>query len=128
MEARLPVALVQGQAEALALLQGDRMPGPGAGVALRGGPLLGAGVREEQVVRDVLVAGRPLLRQVVGPPEQLQDRPDQILLGELPRWGRRHGRGFRSGGGRIPGRRRRSAGEAAEACHSGVALMPSVRK
>ena len=82
VESGLPVALVQGQAEALALLQGDRVPGAGAGVALRGGPLLGAGVREEQVVGDVLVAGGPLLRQVVGPSEQLQDRPDQVLLGD----------------------------------------------
>ena len=43
---------------------------------------LAAGVGEEQVVGNVLVAGRPLLRQVVGPPEQLQHRPDQVLLGD----------------------------------------------
>ena len=82
VESGLPVALVQGQAEALALLHDGGVPGAGGGVRLGRGAFLGAGVGEEQVVGDVLVARRALLRQVVGPPEQLQHRPDEILLGD----------------------------------------------
>ena len=94
VESGLPVALVQGQAEALALLQGEGVPGPGGGVALRGGALLGTGVGEEQVIGNVLVAGGPLLRQVVGPAEQLQNRPDQVLLGDCLVRLRGSGEGF----------------------------------
>ena len=115
MEPGLPVALVQRQAEALALQQRDRVPGAGPGVAFRGA-ILGLGVGEEQVVGDVLVAGRPLLRQVVCPPEQLQDGPDEILLGDrlVGISGAREslvaledgfpegGEGLRVGGGRLP--------------------------
>ena len=43
---------------------------------------LGFGVGEEQVVGDILVAVRTLLRQVVGPAEELEGRPDEVLLGE----------------------------------------------
>ena len=92
------------------------MPGAGAGVAFRGGAILGIGVGEEQVVGDVLVAGRPLLRQVVRPPEQLQDRPDQVLLGDglvgvrgagegvvaVEEGGAEGGEGLRVRGGRLP--------------------------
>ena len=41
---------------------------------------LGLGVREEQQVRDVLVTGDPLLRQVIGPSQEFQYRTDQFLL------------------------------------------------
>ena len=41
---------------------------------------LGLGVREEQQVRNVLVTGNPLLRQVVGPSQEFQYRTDQFLF------------------------------------------------
>ena len=41
---------------------------------------LGLGVREEQQVRNVLVTGNPLLRQVVGPSQEFQYRTDQLLF------------------------------------------------
>ena len=78
----LPVAFVQRQAESLALLYSDRVPGAGAWLSLRGGPLLGTGVGKEQVVGNVLPARRSLLWQIIGPSEQLEDRPDQVLLGD----------------------------------------------
>ncbi len=71
---------VEGQAEALAL--GD---GEGVGITLRGrlgrGAALGLGVTEEQMIGDVFVAVAALLRQVVAPAEQLEERADDLLLG-----------------------------------------------
>ena len=77
----LAVPGVQGQTEPLALLDHDGVPVSLLGDASRGCPLLRGSVREQQQVRDVLVACRALLRQVVGPPQELQHRPDQLLLG-----------------------------------------------
>ena len=74
------VVCVEGAAEALAL--GD---GEGVHIASRGwlvdGAGLGGGVAEEQMVGDVLVAVAALLRQVLGPAEQLEQRADQLVLG-----------------------------------------------
>ena len=47
-----------------------------------GGEGLGFGVGEQEMVGDVLVAVRTLLRQVVGPAEEVEGRPDEVLLGE----------------------------------------------
>ena len=47
-----------------------------------GGLGLGLSVGEKEMVGDVLVAVGALLRQVVGPAEQLEDRPDEVLLGD----------------------------------------------
>ena len=74
------VACVQRHAEPFAL--GD---GKGIGVALRsrlgGRACFRLGVAEQQMVVVVLVAVAALLRQEVGPAEQLQQRADQLLLG-----------------------------------------------
>ena len=78
----LAVPGVQGQAEPLALLHHDRVPVSLLGAASRGCPLLRGGVSEQQQVRDVLVACGALLGQVVRPPQELQHRPDQLLLGD----------------------------------------------
>ena len=47
-----------------------------------GGEGLGFGIGEQEVVWDVLVAVGALLGQVVGPAEELEDRPDEVLLGD----------------------------------------------
>ena len=74
------VVCVEGAAEALAL--GD---GEGVHIASRSrlvdGAGLGVGVAEQQMVGDVLVAVAALLGQVLGPAEQLEQRPDQLVLG-----------------------------------------------
>ena len=73
---------IEGQAEAFALLDygGVTVPAPWVGSA--GGAGLGLGVGEEEMVGDVLVAVRALLGQVVGPAEEVEDRPDEVLLGD----------------------------------------------
>ncbi len=76
------VAVVERQAEALALLDQQRVPEAFLGMAAAGGAPLLLGAGEEQEVGDVLVAGRALLRQVVVPAQQLQERADQLLLGD----------------------------------------------
>ena len=47
-----------------------------------GGEGLGFGVGEQEVVGDVLVAVGALLGQVVGPAEEVEGRPDEVLLGD----------------------------------------------
>ncbi len=74
------VARIEGHPEPFAL--GD---GKGIDVAVR--TRLGRGVRfrpgvaEEQEVGDVFVAVAALLRQIVAPAEQVEQRADQLLLG-----------------------------------------------
>ena len=57
----------------------------GVGVALRRrlgrGAALGRRIAEEQMIGDLLVAAAALPGQVVGPAEQLEHGPDQLLLG-----------------------------------------------
>ena len=74
-------AVVQGQAEALALLDDEGVPVAVGGRGSLDGAGLGVGVGEQQVVGDVLVAVGALLGEVVGPAEQLEDGADQVLLG-----------------------------------------------
>ena len=52
------------------------------GVAFRRSVCFGFGVGEKQVVGNVLIAGCPLLWQIVHPSEQFQNRADHILLGD----------------------------------------------
>ena len=77
----LPVSGVESEAEPLALFDDDGVPVSRLSVASCGSALLRGGVGEQQKVRDVLVACRALLRQVVRPPQKLQHRADQLLLG-----------------------------------------------
>ena len=77
----LTVPGIESQAEPLALFHHDGVPVSCFADASRGCPLLRIGVREQQKVRDVLVACRALLWQVVRPPQKLQHRADQLLLG-----------------------------------------------
>ena len=76
------VAGIEGQTEALALLDDGGVTVAFAGVGPAGRLRLGLSVGEQQMVGDVLVAVGALLRQVVGPAEELEDRPDEVLLGE----------------------------------------------
>ena len=71
---------VEGESEPLALLDHQRVAVAQVRVVC-GGAGLGVRVGEEQQIGDVLVAGRALLRQVVGPSEQLQHGADKLLLG-----------------------------------------------
>ena len=77
-----PVAIVEGKAKALAFLYRQRIQVPilraGAGAGLR----LRCSVRKEQVVGNILVARRALLRQIIVPPQQIQHRTNQVLLGD----------------------------------------------
>ena len=75
------VAGVQRQTETLALFYNGGVGVAFVGLAFRGGALLGVGVGEQQKIRNVLFTGCPLLRQVVGPSKELQNRADQLLLG-----------------------------------------------
>ena len=75
------VAGVEGESEPLALLDDERVAVAQVWV-VRGGASLGVRVGEQQQVGDVLVAGRALLRQVVGPSKQFQRRADKLLLGD----------------------------------------------
>ena len=119
------VAGIERQAEAFALLDDGGVPVAVLWIGPAGGAGLGVGIGEEEVVGDILVAVRPLLRQVVGPAEEVEDRPDEVLLGDglvglmvLPEG--LVGLGEASC--------RKAASDAADAGHSAVALMPSVRK
>ena len=76
------VTSIEGQAEPLALFNQQSVPVAFFGVAAAGGAGLGFGVSEQQMVGDVFVARGALLRQVVDPAEQRQDRADQVLLGD----------------------------------------------
>ena len=75
------VAGVEGEADPLALLDHERLTVAEVYVGSRAGAHLGVRVGEEQQIGDVLVAGRALLRQVVGPSQQLQHGADKLLLG-----------------------------------------------
>ncbi len=76
------IAVVERQAEALALLDQQRVPVALVGMAAPAGARLVLGAGEQQEIGDVFVAGRALLRQVVAPAQQLQDWADQLLLGD----------------------------------------------
>ena len=78
----VPVAGVEGETEPLALLHHDGVPESVLRVGSPGGALLGCGIGEEEIVGDVLVAGCPLLGKIVGPSQELQDRANQLLLGD----------------------------------------------
>ena len=76
-----PAAGVERKVETLALLYDGSLPIPlCAGQGSRA--VFGLGICEEEVVGNVLAAGRALLGQVVGPAEQLQHGKDELLLGE----------------------------------------------
>ena len=76
-----PVALIEREPEPLALLHDQGIPKTLVRIAPSGSARLGRRVGEQQMVGDILVTGGRLLRQVVTPAEQFQDRPNQILLG-----------------------------------------------
>ena len=72
---------IQSAAEPLALFHYQRVQVAIVGLTFGGSTLLGGSVGKKQVIGNVFVTDRALLRQVVGPSEQLQDGTDQILLG-----------------------------------------------
>ena len=72
---------VERQAEPLALLDDEGVLVAVVGLGSRVGAILRVGVGEQQVVRDVLVAGGGLLGQVVCPAQQVEHRADEVLLG-----------------------------------------------
>ena len=72
---------IQSEAEAFALFHHQRVQVAVAGLPLGRSTLLGGSVGKKQVIGNVFVTDRALLRQVVGPSERLQDGTDQILLG-----------------------------------------------
>ena len=74
------VPAIQGYAEPLALFDDQGIVVTSVRFDFGCGPTLGLAVREEQQVRDVFVTSSPLLRQVVGPPQEFQYRTDQLLL------------------------------------------------
>ena len=76
------VAGIERQAEPLALSYGHGVKVSLVRNVSGDGPFLSAGVREEQEVGYVLVAGRTLLREVVAPAEESQHRLDQVPLGD----------------------------------------------
>ena len=76
------VSAVEREAGPLALLNQQGILVAVLRVGAPGGLHLGIGVGEKQVVGDVLVPLRPLLRQVVGPAEKVQRRPHQVLLSQ----------------------------------------------
>ena len=78
----VPVAGIKVKTEPLALLHHYGVPESFLRVGSPGGALLGCGIGEEEIVGDVLVASCPLLRKVVGPSQELQDRANQLLLGD----------------------------------------------
>ena len=75
------IALIKGEPEAFALLHDQGVLKAVVGIAATSGACLGCHVGEQQMVGNVLVAGGSLLRQVVGPTQQLQHRTNEILLG-----------------------------------------------
>ena len=72
---------VQRQTELLALFDHRGVLVAFLRVGPTGGVDLGRRIDEQEIVRDVLVTGCALLRQVVSPSQRLQDRADQLLLG-----------------------------------------------
>ena len=72
---------VQRQPEALALLHDQGAAESRLRILLGDGARLRCGVGEQQVVGDVFVSRRTLLRQVVPPAQCLQQRPHQLLFG-----------------------------------------------
>ena len=75
------ITVIQSTAEPLALFHYQRVQVAIVGLPLGGSTLLGGSVGKKQVIGNVFVTDRALLRQVVGPSEQIQDGTDQILLG-----------------------------------------------
>ena len=76
------VPCIQRESKPFALLDNPGVPVTLPGAASRSCALLGVRVREQQMVRDILVSRRPLLRKVVRPSQKLQHRPDYLLLGD----------------------------------------------
>ena len=74
------VAGVEGQPKAFALLDDRSILVAIFSAGPAGGALLGRGVGEEEVVRDILVAAGALLREIVGPAQGFKDGADQLLL------------------------------------------------
>ena len=72
---------IQSEAEPLALFHHQRVQVAVAGLPLGRSALLGGSVGKKQVIGNVFVTDRALLRQVVGPSEQLQDGTDQVQFG-----------------------------------------------
>ena len=118
------VAGVERQAEPLALLYCQRVGVASIRVASGRGAGLGVRVGEQQQIGDVLVAGRALLWQVVGPSEQLQHGADKLLLGDGFVGTPVSFEGVVTPLGRC---RETSPRLAAEEFHLVVDLMPSVR-
>ncbi len=76
------VTRIEGQAEPLAFLDHQGVEEAVLGLGLGGSLILGGGIGEKQMVRDVFIAGGALLRQEVRPAKEFQDGPDQVLLGD----------------------------------------------
>ena len=76
-----PLPAVERKPKAFALCNDRRVAKARTGIALSRGLLLGIGVGEKQVIGNVLVARSALLRQIINPPKQRQNRTNQVLLG-----------------------------------------------
>ena len=75
------VSGVQWQSEAFALFDHRSVQVAVLCYGFGGGPSFRHVIDEKEVVGNVLVAGRALLRQIIGPSEEFQDRANQFLLG-----------------------------------------------
>ena len=76
----VPAASVQGQAEPLALFHHNSIAVTLFRAGFGNGPFLGISIGKQQEIRNVFVPGGALLRQVIGPSQQFQNRTDQFLL------------------------------------------------
>ena len=76
-----PLPAVERKPKAFALCNDRRVAKTRTGIALGRSLLLGIGVGEKQVIGNVLIARYALLRQIINPAKQRQNRTDQVLLG-----------------------------------------------
>ena len=72
---------LQGQAEPFALFHHDSIEVTLFPTGSADGAFLGVSIGKQQEVRNIFVAGGALLRQIIGPVQQLQHRTNQFLLG-----------------------------------------------
>ena len=72
---------IQGQAKPLAFLDHQGIRIPFLRIVPDSGPLFGLTIGKQQMIGDVFVAVYPLLRQVIGPTQEVKNGPDQVLLG-----------------------------------------------
>ena len=80
MAPAVAAASVQEQAEPLALFHRDGVMVTLFRSCSGNGLFLGVSVGKQQKIRNVFVPGGTLLRQVIGPTQQFQNRADQFLL------------------------------------------------